>query len=288
MKQDEFRDTPFGSRAPGFWLSRLLDATRACGATWLGKRLAFALRRLAVAGLGGPVDVHTLGVKMRLYPFNNVCEKRLLFTPQYFDARERALLAARIHADFVFIDIGANVGGYALFVAGLAGPGARILAVEPQPEIHRRLRYNIDQNGFPGVTAVACALADQDGEIEFYLSADNQGQASVKDTPGEFATRHLTVPALTLSSLLKQHGLERVDAIKIDVEGAEDMVLEPFFRDAPRTAWPDMIIIENSPTRWRVDLLGHIESVGYRRLAVTRMNIVYELQRPAMETPRAP
>jgi FkbM family methyltransferase len=277
MNRELFDDTPFGSRKPGFWLGPLIALTRLCGPSWAGKRLAFVLRRLGIMSLGGPVDIRTLGVNMRLYPFHNVCEKRLLFTPQYFDAEERAVLAGRIHDAFVFIDIGANVGGYALFVAGLAGPRARALAVEPQPEIHRRLLYNIRQNPSANVTAVACAVADRDGEIEFFLSADNQGQASVKDTEAQAdGVGRLTVPALTLTSLLRQQGLERVDAIKIDVEGAEDLVLEPFFRDAPESLWPGLIVIENSPSRWRVDLFGHMESLGYRRLAATRLNRIYE------------
>ena len=85
--------------------------------------VAFLLRGLCVKALGGkPVDVVSIGAKMRLYPFNNVCEKRILFTPQYFDEAERDLLKSRITPEFVFIDIGANVGGYALFVAAQCGP----------------------------------------------------------------------------------------------------------------------------------------------------------------------
>ena len=49
------------------------------------------MRGLAMRGLRGrPVDVVSLGARMRLYPHNNNAEKRLLFTPQYFDPRERA------------------------------------------------------------------------------------------------------------------------------------------------------------------------------------------------------
>ena len=54
---------------------------------------------------GKPLDVESLGARMRLYPYNNVCEKRILFTPQYFDPDERAFLQSRITPDFVFIDI---------------------------------------------------------------------------------------------------------------------------------------------------------------------------------------
>ena len=125
--------TPFGRHAPGALLRRVLAWTRGAGQSWLAHRRAFFLRGLSIKALAGrPVDVTSLGAKMRLYPYNNVCEKRILFTPQYFDEPERLLLKSRITTEFVFIDIGSNVGGYALYVAANAGPLARILAIEPQ------------------------------------------------------------------------------------------------------------------------------------------------------------
>ncbi len=149
---------PFGSFAPTGFVARAIASTRRMGTSWSNRQLAFALRRLAINALGGakstiPVDAETLGVRMRLFPYANVCEKRVLFTPQYFDPAEREALAtdiARVRADparatkgYRFVDIGANVGAYALFVAGLAGHGARILAIEPQPDIFARLVTNI-------------------------------------------------------------------------------------------------------------------------------------------------
>ena len=72
---------------------------------------------------------------MRLYPQNNVAEKRLAVHAAIFRSRRSARCSAeRLHGDFVFLDIGASVGGYALFVAAHGGPRARILAVEPLPE----------------------------------------------------------------------------------------------------------------------------------------------------------
>ena len=108
---------------------------------------------MAIKTLGGrPIDIESVGAKMRLYPYNNVAEKRLLFTPQYFDQAERDLIRSRVRPGFVFLDIGANIGGYSLAVAAFAGPNARILAFEPQPEIFQRLNYNIEQNPFGTIT----------------------------------------------------------------------------------------------------------------------------------------
>ena len=73
-----------------------------------------------------PVDIETLGARMRLHPYNNVSEKRVLFTPQFFDPEELAILRGRVRDGFTFVDVGANIGAYALFVGVLAGPAGRI------------------------------------------------------------------------------------------------------------------------------------------------------------------
>ena len=185
-----------------------------------------------------------------------------MFTPQYFDPNERALLAERLHGDFVFLDIGASVGGYALFVAALGGPRARILAVEPLPEIFERLVYNIDQNAFSNVKAVSCALADHDGEITLFVNADNRGETSVRVVSADARATQLRVPAKSLLSLLREEGYERVDAIKLDIEGAEDLVLDPFFRDAPRALWPTLIIMEFALLRGGAQLEQRLRGLG--------------------------
>ena len=109
---------------------------------------------LSAFGRHAPHGLVEAILEIRLYPANNQCEKRLLFTPHYFDAAERALLASVASDDLHFVDIGASAGAYALFMAGLAGARAKILAVEPNPVIFERLIYNIRQNPFATVKAL--------------------------------------------------------------------------------------------------------------------------------------
>jgi FkbM family methyltransferase len=267
---------PFGAHAPSGLPRWVLEQTRALPNRWAARRLAFMLRRLAVRSLNGePLDVEALGARMRLYPYNNVCEKRILFTPQFFDPQERAVLDARISENFTFVDIGANIGAYSLFVAARAGAFARILAVEPQPEIFDRLAYNIRQNPFGTVKAVACAVADKAGELTLFLDPRNNGESSVKIV-GSSAGDAIRVPAVTLSDLLENEGFTSVDAIKLDVEGAEDLILDPFFREAPTSLHPSLLIIENGRGQWQMDLPKLLADKGYRLLLRTRMNLLYE------------
>ncbi|CAN7176286.1 FkbM family methyltransferase [Bosea sp. LjRoot9] len=274
--QTQAEAKPFGAFAPRGVLARIIAWTRCAPDSFLGRKTAYALRRLGLRSLAGaPVDIESLGAKMRLYPDGNVCEKRVLFTPQYFDQRERDLLAGRIREGFRFIDIGANIGAYSLFVAAKAGPGARILAVEPQPDVFARLAFNIAQNPFGTVKAIACALADKPGELTLFLDPANKGESSVRILRSSTGAT-VKVPATTLLALLQSEGYERLDAVKLDVEGAEDLILEPFLRDAPEALWPSFIIIEDSRERWQMDLVGLLTQRGYRMLAQTRLNLVFE------------
>jgi FkbM family methyltransferase len=268
----------FGKYLPNGLVARILKATRACSESWAGKRQAFFLRAIAVRALKGrPLDVEALGARMRLYPYNNVCEKRILFTPQYFDEAERLLIERRINPDFVFIDVGANIGGYALFAAAHAGPRARILAIEPQPEIFERLVYNIRQNPFGNLKAIACALADRDGDITLFVDDGNRGETSMRIVHSDSTAAQLRVPARTLEGIVREEGFSHVDAIKLDVEGAEDLIIEPFLANVPRSLWPRLLIMEYGGARWAIDLFELLRERGYREVLRTRNNVAFQL-----------
>ena len=267
---------PFGQHAPGAFVTRIIQRTRRASLSWAGKRGAFALRKLALRILAGrPVDTEALGARMRLYPYNNVCEKRILFTPQYFDEPERKVLADAMGPDFVFIDIGANIGGYSLFVAAKAAGKARILAIEPQPEIFERLVYNIRQNEFACVKALDCAVSDKDGEITLFLPEHNRGETSMRIVNSDVNGKQLRVMARTLLGLIEEERYDHVDAIKLDVEGAEDLILETFYKTAPQHLWPKLVLMEYSNGRWAVDLPRVMKTSGYREMLRTKQNVVW-------------
>lgn len=268
---------PYGTYAPTGLVARIAQRTQTLDEhSWRGRRMAMLLRRIAISMLGGkPLDVERYGARMRLHPYNNNCEKKVLFTPQFFDSQERAILKARLSDDAVFLDVGANIGAYALFVAGLTGPRARILAVEPQPDVFDRLTYNIAQNPFGTVKAIACAVADRAGELTLFIDPRNRGESSVKIV-GTHKSAAIRVPAVTLLSLCRSEGIERIDAIKLDVEGAEDLILEPFLREAPESLRPALLIVEDGTDQWQMDLPALLEGYGYRRIARTRLNLVFE------------
>ena len=269
MQVDETTGSPpFGACAPNAFQRAVIGFTRGRKENWLGKRQSFFARRLVLTGLNRPLDVETYGLPFRLHPRDNLCEKRILFTPQFFDKAERAFLADRLGPGSAFIDIGANVGIYSLLAAKA---GARVMAIEPQPVVFARLAFNIAAAGMADrVTAVQGAVADREGELEIVIDERNLGHSGA-DTTGK---KHITVSCRPLLALMDSHGIARADAMKIDVEGAEDVILKAFFDAAPPDRLPGAIILENAPTRWGIDLMALCEENGYRVEATTHMNVI--------------
>jgi FkbM family methyltransferase len=312
---------PFGARAPG-WLARAVIATTSSlPDNWLGLRLAIGLRRIVTMQLAddGGLDVVRWGLRMRLHPRRNGCEKNALFTPQMYEAAERAELAAQIEKakaasrTFVFIDVGANVGLFSLFVASCAGARAKIVAIEPEPQNLQRLQFNIAANSPLAIRVVPVALGEKQGLVALDIDGRDRGgtrtRALTDQEAGKLGVESHGLPehdlekrepvfgkrscsnkereqdddvkkdhpavvqCCTLLELLRQEGISYVDALKIDVEGAEDKVLDPFFRDAPEELWPDLIIIEDARNSWRSDLFSVFAKCGYTIAMRTKLNV---------------
>ena len=247
---------------------------------WLGQRLAILFRRLIMSRIGeGCRDTMLWGMRLRLYPRRNGCEKNALFTPQMFDTTERRVLAealGRKGKKFTFVDIGANVGLYSLYLASCGD--VRTLAIEPQPGILERLRFHLAANSAANVEVLPIALSDRDGEATLVLNDSDSGGTHVDKRDGREALgERIRVPCRPLMEVLVEAGIEAIDALKIDVEGAEDIVLAPFLRDAPQSLLPRLILIEDTRGFWRVDLFALLRSRGYTEAERSRQNVALRL-----------
>src|SRR3954470_20569992 len=232
--------SPYGAHRPGAVPQAVLAVTRGLPANWLGLRLSMPLRRMAINALGDrPIDTTLWNARVRLYPSRNSCEKNALFTPQMFDLHERNVLAAALDRrlaageSFTFVDIGANVGLYSLFVAARGGGGARVLAIEPQPGIRQRLTYNRQANPDLNIDIVPFAAADHEGEIELLIDTrDSGGTRLNKGSAAPHGGETVRARCRPLLTILHDAGIVAIDALKLDIEGAEDWALAPFLREA--------------------------------------------------------
>jgi FkbM family methyltransferase len=237
------------------------------------------MRKLAGARFrqlhAGPVDVERWGAAVRLYPAANHSERKALFRPDRFNRRELAFLAELFRAaPGVFIDVGANVGLFGLFLAGQVAAGTVILAVEPHPTLFRRMTYNfrgIDRAGRRiDVRTLEAALGDAAGTACLNVDPAHLGSGTIATVGGDNA---IPVAMTTLPQLIEEQGLDAIRALKLDVEGYEDRVLGPFFRQAPERLWPEAIVIEHlNRDVWAFDCIGECEARGYRQVFQTRCN----------------
>jgi FkbM family methyltransferase len=236
------------------------------------KRGAFRpmMSRLVELLRAGPVDVPYQGAAFRFHHLASATERGALFNPDY-NLKELEFLRAHVPAGGVFVDIGANVGTYAIVLAHHVGTSGKVIAVEPHPVAHARLSFNRAASGFAQVMLVAAAAGPSDGELLIETDGDNLGASHIVTGPPSI--RAIRVPSLRLQRILAEASVSNVDALKIDVEGFEDRVLTGFFRDAPTALWPRAVVIEHlSKDEWLDDSIADLRARGYREAGKTRSN----------------
>lgn len=264
-----------GAFAPGLPARIGLTIGRRLPKGRVGLRAAGAVRPLALLGLReGQSDVEALGLRLRLHPQDNLSEKRLFLTPQCFDPVELDALRDFMGPGKVFFDIGANAGAYALVAAKAGGPSARVIAVEPQREMRRRLMFNARQNGLHTIECSGVALSDYEGEEILRMVAGNRGGAALTGPAGASAGEAVRVT--TLATLAEEMRVDRIDAMKIDVEGGELPILAPYLKATAPDLWPRLFILERADMGGRdaPDAAAFAISKGYGVSARTRMNVV--------------
>ena len=273
MKAATETPKPWGAYAPSppvaMWLKLLHALPSGCG--W--RRLALWLRKPLKSILDGWVDVMVWGLRLRLRAKGNLSEQRMILMPQFLDRTERLEIASELKNGGVFLDIGANAGAYSFWAASCAGPGTRIEAFEPDPDLCGSLLFNKNENSLSSLTIHSLALGRMEGEMSLVRGSTNRGENHVCAAG---AADSVPVRMTTLPLFLRANGIEKIDALKIDIEGYECDVLEPLFLGTPRSMWPGLLICEvvHDESNYLARL---IEKNGYKLAASGRLNGIYRL-----------
>ncbi len=185
----------------------------------------------------------------------------------------RELLLARIPRDATVLDVGANIGWWTIPLGRhLAKGGGRVVAFEPVPSNRARLEWALDANGLRGsVTVAAVALGDAPGELGMWFkgaeTGAESGTAALVRGEGE---AHLKVPVVTLDAWAAERSLERCDLMKLDIEGAELLMLRGAERFIARHR---PLIFGEFEAYWLttfgstfLDVAAWAERMGYRML----------------------
>ncbi|GAB4165204.1 MAG: hypothetical protein Fur0032_01800 [Terrimicrobiaceae bacterium] len=117
------------------------------------------------------------------------------------------------------VDAGANIGASSMALARRF-PDARVLAIEPDPANFSLLVHNC--RPFPSITPIQAALCATDGEVTLFGESGREWGFTITQERGDIK---VTVPGLSFETLLREHHIDRVDFLKLDIEGAERDVM---------------------------------------------------------------
>jgi FkbM family methyltransferase len=195
-------------------------AKRVPGVLWL---YAALYRRLRPSGL---VRVEVPGGHLWVDAADEGVGRALLARGSY-ESAESELFARLVKPGMTVVDVGANVGYYTVLASRLVGPAGRVLAFEPEPRSHALLARNVAENGCANVRLFAVALSERGGEAVLFADRENLGTPSlVRANVDGDAAAAVTVATATLDETLAEAlGEAPVDLLKIDVQGAEKLVL---------------------------------------------------------------
>jgi FkbM family methyltransferase len=177
-----------------------------------------------------------------------------------FEAREVEILRSHTSESGVFIDVGANIGYFTLLASRWVGSAGRVYAFEPVRQTYTLLRRNLVLNNCVNVATFQVACAAEPGELSIvteqdsgkaYLSPDGQGQEQVAVT--------------TVDCFATEQRLDRLDMVKIDVEGADFEVVKGARQTIKRfrpVIWLETLFLSRfgaAPS----DVVEYLEPLGY-------------------------
>ncbi len=167
-----------------------------------------------------------------LPPFLKQQLKRAYYFKKFSQAQwnqepELGFLKTMISAGDVVLDVGANYGLYTRFLAELVGKNGLVMSLEPVPETHDTVLYNVKKAQLSQVKVMPLAASNQNGEAVVFIptwedGSDNFYEASLQPSSSTRG-RSLKIQTTRLDDLCKD--FTRLDFIKLDVEGHEPEAL---------------------------------------------------------------
>jgi FkbM family methyltransferase len=225
------------------------------------------------------------------------------FTGRY-EPLETAILRNLLEPGMTFVDVGANWGYFTLLASSCVGESGRVVSLEPDPRLFRILQENVTRNGLAQVVPLQLAAADAAGVLDLQaceISGGNWGLSKLVDSTK--ATGNIfQVLARPLDVVLDDLGIEHVDLLKMDIEGAEEIALhgmsvglaEYRYRRIILEVHPALLTERGSSTEKVIALLRDIgykgewidhSPPGAKRAAYTRSLSIDEFMHPLDSRP---
>jgi FkbM family methyltransferase len=168
--------------------------------------------------LFGPIR----GMKVRI---NHVTKLMSLYSG--IERSHQRRLKESLKEGDVVIDVGANWGLHTLYSSRLVGETGQVIAIEPFPLAYTELEWHVMKNKCDNVVVLHCAVGKFNGEIKMVSNIDaSQGIVSDRCIVKDDLCDEILVQNKTLDSIVQEMDPGKIDFVKIDVEGAEDYVLQ--------------------------------------------------------------
>lgn len=142
------------------------------------------------------------------------------------------LWSANLPSDPVIVDIGAGIGSETATFSAVAGPGGKVIAVEAHPRTYEFLKANISANNLQNVVSAQVAVTDRSGVVRISDDEESHIRNTIMAEGGT-----ITVTASTVDDLLHDLGIEHVDLLKMNIEGAEVGALQGAAETLTRTRY---------------------------------------------------
>lgn len=183
----------------------------------------------------------------------------------------------------VFIDGGANFGIYTVVAANLVGQSGCVLTFEPGVESFATLKKNVELNDINNVKLFQTGLSDREGKTRFY-HIDNAPNSYSLGNDTQHNTSFEEIYTISIDLVVERENLERVDVIKLDVEGAEELVLRGAISVLEKMQ-PTILFEVSEKATGRLDLSSHgagdfLKELGYEFFAVRESNELVKLDTP--------
>ncbi len=206
------------------------------------------------------------------FPTNYIRRWKLDMLFGMYEKDTCALFKKILKPGMVVVDIGAHIGYFTRLFSALVGKRGCVYAFEADPTNYALLEQNTRGRG--NVCREQLALTDRGGVIDFYHYDDKSGaHSTLPNVPLNFAKKKITVISTTLDSWREQKHIQRVDIIKMDIEGGEVSAL----RGMTRTLASAKILVTEFAPAWieaagstPLAFLQSIERHGFEISAVTQ------------------
>jgi FkbM family methyltransferase len=227
-------DLPEPERRHVFGREALLVAALAAHERKAAVPARAASPRMAATYVGqGRVLLETIFGHLMLVDGGDTAIVPHLIRDGYFDRSLTNVIGMLLAPGMSFIDIGANCGTYTVIGADKVGPQGRVIAIEASPRLAGLLHETVAMNGFAERCEVLrCAAGAETGMVVLHEFANRKGNSTLLPHIAETAREHhgeavtsVEVPCRPLDAIIAERSVERIDLVKIDVEGFEREVL---------------------------------------------------------------